>query len=341
MLPELILNGKYTLSEELVMEQIRGYDFRGEVIYDDKGFEVCRIGGYRFKEYSDGNAEMIGWQCNMADIQNYDIMLPTVISIKISSDNIIEEISLNPGFKGSQGIPCSYKYLNQRLQAFKGEKFTQANTKIQDPLSTGCRHTYEVLYGACVFREWCKENGCMDSWLTEATSAYQYEDGLIAIDRNSINGKESITKIDVSNFKDNIKYNRLGAIEKCINMNICGFEVNQGEEIEIGKSKVLTAENVNDFKLKLMKILSKYWIRSGKVIGVKNKFYFSQLWPTTFFGILSQMFAIIVFSNSYSYFQHCIQGLQKDEEHCACIGVCQDIDECMKYFSDFKVDFLF
>ena len=58
-------------------------------------------------------------------------------------------------------------------------------------------------------------------------------------------------------------------------------------------------------------------------------------------GILVQMFAIVVYSDSYSYFQHCIRGLQKDEDHCACIGVCEDIDECMKYFPDFEIDDLF
>ena len=90
-----------------------------------------------------------------------------------------------------------------------------------------------------------------------------------------------------------------------------------------------------------MKILSKYWLYSGKAININSKFYFSQMWPPTLFGILNQMFALSIYSNSYSYFQHCIRGLQKDDVSCACIGVCEDINECKKYFSDFSIEDLY
>ena len=209
-----------------------------------------------------------------------------------------------------------------------------------------------------MFREWCEREVLKSAYLSETTAALHDGDLIIACDRNNVNGKETITKIQISNFKDTITYDKNGAICGCKGMTVEGYyvpsdkklwnsnarkEANQVtiEEQLIGEIKRITADEKTDFSLKLLKILSKYWKESGKCIGVRNKFYFSQLWPTTLYGILVQVFAMVVFSESYSYFQHCIRGLQKDDSHCACIGVCEDIEECQKYFPDFEIDDLF
>ena len=338
MLPELILNERYPLSEAQVMEAIGQYDFRGTVPSTEKGYQVCRIGGYRLLEAPDGSAQLIGWQCNLADVQDYDIRLPTVIRIQVTAENRIAAIALDANFKGSQGIPCSWRYLNRRLQTFVGEEFSPQNPKIQDERSTSCRHTFEVFYGACVFRDWCRTAGWDDAWLSEATAAYQTEDGVIALDRNCVNGQEAVTKIEVSHFLDSIRYSRLGAIEACQEMRVRTWSIEGQEERPVGPEKVVTAESEREFRLKMMKVLSKCWTQSGKRLGMKSRFYCSHLWPPTFFGILAQMFAIVVFSGSYAYFQHCIQGLQKGEDYCACIGVCEDIGECERYFADFELE---
>lgn len=62
MLPELILNERYPLSEARVMEAIAQYDFRGTVPAAEKGYQVCRIGGYRLLEEPGGGAQLIGWR---------------------------------------------------------------------------------------------------------------------------------------------------------------------------------------------------------------------------------------------------------------------------------------
>lgn len=337
-IPELILEGKYDIDEAYVLNELQNYDFRNKNVYQDKCFEVCRVGGYRYISAEDGSCRMIGWQCNFASIQNYDICLPTIIVINVGSDNHISSIHLNENFKGSQGIPCSFRYLEKRLQAYKGVEFSQKNDIINNDLGTGCRHTFEILYGACALREWCIKNGETDTWASEVTAAYHADGSIVAIDKNSINGIETVTEIDISNFKESIEYDCNGALCRCRDMKIEGFELEEEGKTAIGDAKAITSDNKADFNLKLLKILSKYWMQSGKRIGIKNKFYFSHLWPTTLFGILVQMFAIVMYSNSYSYFQHCIRGLQKDESHCACIGVCEDVDECMKYFPDFDIE---
>ena len=340
-IPELVLEGKYDIDEIYVLGELKKYDFRSRDVYEDKCFEVCRVGGYRYISAEDGSCRMIGWQCNFASIQNYDICLPTIIVIDVGSDNRISSIHLNENFKGSQGIPCSFRYLERRLKAYEGVEFSQKNDIMSNDLGTGCRHTFEVMYGACAFREWCIKNEETDAWMSEATVSYHTDDGIVAIDRNSINGMETVTEIDISDFKEHIKYDHNGALCGCRDMKIEGFALEDGKRAAVGDAKYITSDSKADFDLKILKILSKPWMQSGKRIGIKNNFYFSHLWPTTLFGILVQMFAIVVYSDSYSYFQHCIRGLQKDEHHCACIGVCEDIDECMKYFPDFEMDDLF
>lgn len=339
MLPELILNTRYELSCEQVNEEIQNYEFRGHEIDEDKNFEVSRIGGYRYVEAEDGSSDIIGWQCNMADIQNYDIKLPTILQIHITKEQKIDRISLDENFKGSQGIPCSQRYLNRRIKNLISEDFMLKNPKLQDALITGCRHTYEVLFGACAFKEYCNEHKIVDGWLSETTAAYNLNDEIIAYDINSINGTKTISKVVISNFEKNLQYNTNGAICSCGKLKICGYDLgNEEEEILVGEVKYMEAATPKEFRMKIMKILSKYWVSSGKKIGMKSKFYFSHLWPPTFFGILTQMFAIAIFGNSYAYFQHCIRGLQKDEENCACIGVCENIEECQKFFEDFEME---
>ena len=59
----------------------------------------------------------------MAEVQNYDVVLPTIISIKLDNNSVLRQIELDECFKGSQGIPCSYKFLNRRLQQYKNKSF--------------------------------------------------------------------------------------------------------------------------------------------------------------------------------------------------------------------------
>lgn len=339
--PQLILNECFEIRPEKVISEIDKYEFRGELKSDEECFSVCRIGGYRFCRQEDNSVNMLAWQCNFADIQNYDIQLPTILSIIINPDGYISEISLHDSFKGSQGIPCCHKYLDRRLKKFIGEKFDVLSKNLSDPCGTGCRHTFELLFGACAFYNRCISDTKSDAWLSETTSAVITDNGIIAVDRISVNSNESLTRLDINNYKDSLKYSESGAICSCEDMLINGYSLDGTEMEQIGVSKTLSAVTKDKFIMKMMKLLSRYWISSGKRLGVSNHFYYSQLWPPTLFGILNQAFAISIFGNSYSYFQHCIMGLQKDEKSCNCIGVCEDIDECNKYFSDFTIEDLY
>lgn len=85
----------------------------------------------------------------------------------------------------------------------------------------------------------------------------------------------------------------------------------------------------------------KYFHQSGINLGVKKRFYFSQLWPTSFYGVLCQSFALAMFNKNFAYFQHCIYGIQRDKERCYCIGVINDINEGIAMFEDYSIEDLY
>ena len=90
-----------------------------------------------------------------------------------------------------------------------------------------------------------------------------------------------------------------------------------------------------------MKKVSPYWQHSGSTFNLKKKFYFSQIWPTTLFGILTQAFGLTTFNKNYAYFQHCIAGIQRIDQVPYCIGVIKTLDEGEKYFDNFSVEDLY
>ncbi|SHO53580.1 hypothetical protein [Anaerocolumna xylanovorans] len=302
-----------------------------------------RIGGIKICIYDD-KTEILAWQCNMADVQDFDVKLPTIISIEINKDNKIEKINLYKKFKGSQGIACTGKYLNRRMrQILLGEVFTPNNPVIKDSLILFCRHIYELVYGSCTFLEYCKKKEMTKGLVQEITQAFSTETGLECVDRIIVNGKESITKIDINNLIRNVKYNKQGKIVHAENIEIIGYEwILDGQWKEIRSLQVLEANSNSEYVMKLMKIISAYWIKSGKNIEIKEKFYFSQIWGPTFYGILSQAIGLVMFNKNYAYFQHCIYGIQHtDDGRPLCIGVVDNISEAEKYFEGFTVDDLY
>lgn len=333
MIPRLILNEPFDLVESYVYKQLQEYTLSGGC--------CLRVGGIRYKKVED-KTSIIAWQCNLADVQNYDVRLPTIITIELDCNDVIIDIKLSEKFKGSQGIPCSQKYLQRRLtNELIGESFSMDNVKIKDQFYLACRHVYELVYGAASFKNYCENEGIMDAWTTECTKAYQVEDSLEVFDRISINGNEAITKIKIDNFKDSIKYEKRGTISEVSGLEITGFSIEDGEFKPIKDVQVVNAKSNTEFVMYFMKAISRYWMSAGKRLGVKGGFYFSQIWAPTFYGIITQGFALAIFNKNYAYFQHCISGIQHVDDKPCCIGIVEDIDECMKYFKDFCIEDLY
>lgn len=325
---QLILNELFPLDEEYVAKQI-----------DDATMaQVCfgRLGGIRYKVLED-EVTIIAWQCNIADVQNCDVKLPTVITLHLNRDNYVTKASLFKNFKGSQGLPCSWKYLNRRLKSIiLNKEFTLNNPILRDQTIFSCRHIFELVYGACAFYSYYRDLGLNESFVSECTSIFSIDGALECYDKISINGKEAKTRVDFTNYVNRIHYMSNGKVEKVDDIKICGYEPKDDEWLPINNMKSISAENDTEYVMKMMKLISPYWRSSCKRVGTTSKFYFSHLWPPTLFGILSQSFGISLFNKNYAYFQHCIYGLQRNEEGKPfCIGVIDSLDEGELHFKGF------
>ena len=113
---------KLSLGEEVsfndITEKVKSLSLEGSC--------CMRYCGTQITTDASGKINIIAWQCNMADIQNYDVKLPTVIKMDLGADKTIKNIELMPNFKGSQGLACSRCYLDRRLRTIlTGEKLTK------------------------------------------------------------------------------------------------------------------------------------------------------------------------------------------------------------------------
>ena len=331
------LDLKKSISYEDILKKISDLSLEGSC--------CMRYCGIQIEQSCDNGYKIIAWQCNMADIQNYDVKLPTVILMYLDNDRIIKSIDLMPNFKGSQGIACSRSYLDKKLKKILiGEKLTALNTKIIDPYLLCCRHTFELTVGAATLLDSYEEkvaNGEI-CYTEELIRAYIDDNTISCIDKINVNDYIESTRIDVSDIVGNITYGSIGRIENVNGMKIIGYSFESGEWQKIKDVYTIDADSYQQYVTKIMKIVSGYWVSCKRKMGVKRNFYFSQIWGPTFFGILSQAIGIKVFNNNYAYFQHCIYGIQRNDNNIPlCIGVTDNIDEMSEVFEDFVIDDLY
>ena len=327
-----------------------GFDLTKEITYEDlrerledlslQGSCCMRYGGYQIIP-GQNETKITAWQCNMADVQNFDVRLPTVISLTLDGEDRIRSIELKENFKGSQGMICSRTYLDRKLkELYQGRGFSSQEKVFQDQYLSCCRHTYELMYGAVNLLEHCRRNGQDREiiWMQEITRAFHRDHGLDCEDRIELNGKMIRTRILIENLQGNIQYNAGGKVVSARNIRIQGLEEKEGVWYPIRDAVELNAESYLQYTRKLMKAVSPFWLSSGRRLGVRMKFYFSQIWGPTFFGILSQALGLVIFNNNYAYFQHCIYGMQRSEDGKPfCIGVSDDLDDVMANFPDFQL----
>lgn len=329
----LILDEWYNPDEEYVLKQIQASFLDEAVCGRREGYRIIRL---------DEGYKILAWQCNMADVQYNDILLPAIITIEIDENMYVSKVQLHSSFKGSQGITCSHRFLNERLkEVLTGMEFKLTNKSITDEHKLYCRHLYELILGACSFLEYCVKNGIEDSYKSESIMTFQSENSMDMVDRLSINGNEIIAKVKFENYIGNILFGVDGEIKKVNGLHISSYLLENNVWKQTKDSKVLYAENREEALMKFMKIISGYWVAYGNKLNVKRKFYFSVLYPTSFFGLFTQSIALVIFNKNYSYFQHCINGLQRVNHIPLCLGVIESMEEGKERFQGFDSDYLY
>jgi len=222
-----------------------------------------------------------------------------------------------------------------------GAEFSMKNKMIKNELILHCRHLYELIIGACSFVEHCQHFGLASSHFTESTIAYKTDNKLVCIDRASLNCEESVIKIDFSSLASKVQYDSLGSVKSVEDSSIQGYSFSDGYWRQINYPHILSAQNNREYVYRLMKAITEYWFFASRQLGIHGGFYFSHIWPPTFYGILSQSLAIAIFGKNYLYFQHCINGIQRKNNVPLCVGVIRDMNEGEKYFGDLKFEDLY
>ena len=93
--------------------------------------------------------------------------------------------------------------------------------------------------------------------------------------------------------------------------------------------------------MNMMKLFALPWKTVGREIGVRRNFFFSNLVPSSLYGVMIQAIALMVFPNNYNYFQHSLAGLQRNKDRPLCVGMALNIGELKKFFPEFREEDLY
>jgi len=275
-------------------------------------------------------------QCNMAEMRNIDIKLPTALHLVLDENACVIKAELLENFKGSQGMPCSLRYLNRILkEKIIGVSFLCGNEIIKDEFIFHCRHIYELVSGAMMLFQHSKANQVESVYAYDTTKAIVVQDGIMATDVFQCYGKQLKTEVHFIFEKSDIGMQENGKVARVKHLRIDADIYEENEKILTMKEEIKNAYNYDVVVLHFMKIFSKLWKGVGKYFNIRSGFYYTNLFPPTFYGIFVQLLALVLFPNNYNYFQHSISGLQRMDGKPLCIGIINNMEEGKRFFNTF------
>ena len=294
---------------------------------------TCRYRGTIIR--NEGNHyRIIAWQRNVARIRKMDVSLPAVLLLTLNNDLSIDNISLHPSFKGSKGLMCSVRYLQNNLQnrltgAFLGKDFIN-KIKIDQ---MHCFHLFEILSGLNSFFHIQRHN-IETNTLTfeeEASDKILENDTLSIVGnyKNSDNFQIHYRLRFINLFK-NIGFKKDGVIQFQKPVRVQFFINNK---IKLDK-KTYLHKKLEDC-LDMQRYLFLCIFNLKKEFQAEFPVYNTNLYPLALIGLLTQAAAIKVFQNNYNYVMHALTALQRHNNIPRCIGAIKDQHEVNTYFPEF------
>lgn len=306
----------------------------------DNSEPACRFRGTIIdnRNIVDGSIKIIAWQRNTARIRKLDVSLPTFITLKLSKEEVIEEITLDTSFKGSKGLYCSHKYLNRVLTSkLAGTKFDKSFVSKVKVNNIYCYHLFETLSGAYSFyqltntrnkgnlnRQFFKEEEVLDGYMDENSVILSGSHELI----------ESKLKhaIVFNDLQSRVSFNKKGYlnIEKEV---FVDFFIDN--ELLHSKCVLIKADN---FYLDLQKFMIEcISLIRERLAPELSQMYNTNLYPVAYIGLLVQRLAIKTFKNNYNYVSHVLTAIQRHNNTPSCIGAIKDFDEAEKHFPGYSI----
>lgn len=310
-------------------------EFKNEIdkLYLDNTLAMRVIRG-EVKRDAD-KVSILAYQCNMARMKTTDIKLPTFIEIIADANGIIKDISLYDNFKGSQGMVCSGKYLDKTLKSYLLNKNINSDFSIlKYTKNYHCRHTYEVVAAGISFYHFLVDGKLDYGSFLNKTVAYECEAGLEIKDELVINDDEYLLKENVHfNAKDlkMLSNGKIGAIDA---FKLDGNFFHNGLMVDDFVKEISPCDTASKVTLNMMRLFNCPWKMLGRIVGKNRNFYFTNLVPSSFYGVLIQAISLILFPNNYNYFQHTMAGLQREDNIPLCSGMVINFDEINEFYPD-------
>lgn len=286
--------------------------------------------------------DIVAWQCNMASMKTTDLKLPTVLHIELDAEGVVTKANLLDGFKGSQGIPCSRKYLDRILsEKLMGISYESDDHIFRNELMFHCRHIFEVVAATISFYRYCKE--CLNerNSMWELTQAFESECGICVKEKYVVNNAEVEVEEKLVFESEGLTMQIDGKISDIRKMQ---FVV----EGKLNKNPILNlSEEIEDIHgsdkvaMSVMKMFSRPWKQLGARFGFRRNYYFTNLVPSSLYGVVVQAVALLIFPNNYNYFQHSLAGLQRADNRPLCVGMVLNKGELSKFFPEFTQEDLF
>lgn len=309
------------LKKRIVSNRVRPLDPR---------LPICRFRGTAV--FPDGT--LIGWQRNISRLRKMDVSLPTIITLTLGEDDIIADIDLDSGFKGSKGLMCSQPYLNRTMKRhLVGARLDETLFSKIRQRHLHCFHLVEVLQGLASFYlatqpEKRTGNLCYEQ---ETIDCYGSGHDLVGQGRQDINGEKELHY--TLHFKDilqKIAFDNTGMLSKVDDID---------SDFYLDGERVLSQTvNLKDrFQLMLDFMLA--CIDQVKTVASPDTavpFHNTNLFPPAILSMLIQASSMHLFNNNYNYVMHVLSALQRRNGAPACVGAIRDEAEAKQYFPDYR-----
>jgi hypothetical protein len=309
----------------------------------DPDTPACRFRGSLI-DFRDGSgiSRLTGWQRNVARVRKMDVSLPTIVTLKLNREGIIEEAGLDPCFKGSKGLMCSWKYLNGNLKKeLEGKSFEHGFLAAVKQEKMHCAHLFEVLSGLYTYYLILKENGFKEilpenyAYEEEAIDSVLEGDTVHSLGIHALKGKPVFEyRLSLHNLMSRIGFDRDGTLRTTQGVR-AEFSVNGSPVLESTVSVNVPGTPYKDLAKFLLQCIRELKRRlcAGEIARILN----TNLHPSAYIGLFTQVAVIRLFHASYAYIMHALTALQRPGHKPACVGAVSDQGEADLYFPGFKL----
>lgn len=323
--PYLVVEGM--LEEDVLCQRVD----QKEIEKCSQDFLMMRLRGTQISMTEDETI-IYGWMINIFYAGNNVIRLPLLLKVVLGQERKIEEVKILNDFKGSQGILCSKKYLQNRLEStLIGTDFTYSNHYIESETELACLHFHEILGAAVSFYEYCLQKEYKQAYESE-NNYYCYEgDTIIVLGRQKSNVFEEVnTRVDVLDAFQHMNFNNAYELYLTEDQKLVYYQIlPSGEVIQVMEKTIVKDSPLH---IAMLRNFTSFYKYVGKQIQCKSRFLYTCFYPGTFIGLLTEAVGIRIYSNNYVYFQQCLTHLQRKDNQPKCLGGILDFKEGVEYY---------